>query len=82
MGERAASGALPHGPRPGPLMRSDGCACRFQLLFCSPVMVSSILCSPPWGPCSRFFPAHPTFAWPLSLTSSCGTQSEGMPCDS
>lgn len=59
LGERAASGALPHESKPGQLLRSDGFAYRLQL-FSSPVIVSSILCSPPWGPWSRIFPAYPT----------------------
>lgn len=59
-GERAARGALPPESRPGQLLCSVGFAYRSQLLFSSPVLVSSILCSPPGGPApGSFLPAPP-----------------------
>lgn len=60
LGERAAGGALLHGCRPGQLLNSDEFAYRSQLLFSSPITVSSIFCSIFWRPCSRTFPGHPT----------------------
>lgn len=69
LGERAAHEGPPTRVPAWPGLECCAFASRSWLLFLSSVMISSVFCFPPWGPCSRTFPGYPTRTGPLTLLS-------------